>query len=135
MGKFLMMAAFLAACGYYADAVPAYPYPVKIKQPDGTYLTVLMRGDEYFAYNTGEDGYLILRNDKGGYEYAEVDGAGKIIASGMQAHDSHGRSAQEREFIQSLSKEDIRQKLGESFRNGAVKTDRQQKAWKRKERG
>jgi hypothetical protein len=46
------------------QAIRAYPYPVTITQPDGSELTIRMRGDEFFKYRTTEDGFLIKRNDK-----------------------------------------------------------------------
>lgn len=40
----------LAACSVQvAKAIPAYPYPVKVKQADGTVLTILQRGDEHLS--------------------------------------------------------------------------------------
>ena len=59
-----------------ASAVPASPYPVSINQPDGTTLTVYLRGDEFHHYQTTEDGVVILKNKNGVYNYARVDATG-----------------------------------------------------------
>ena len=32
------------------QAVPAYPYPVEVRQPDGTVLTLRLRGDEFHHF-------------------------------------------------------------------------------------
>ncbi|MDR3327520.1 MAG: M6 family metalloprotease domain-containing protein [Prevotellaceae bacterium] len=58
----------VAICG--VKAVPAYPFPVDITQPDGSVLTIRVHGDEHFAYVTTEDGYLLKQNANGVYEYA-----------------------------------------------------------------
>ena len=46
-------------------AVPAYPKPVKVKQPDGTFVTLQMRGDEYLNYVMTEDGYTVVQDVSG----------------------------------------------------------------------
>ena len=43
-----------------ARAVPADPTPGQVTQPDGTKLTVVLHGDEFFNYLTTEDGYSIV---------------------------------------------------------------------------
>ncbi|HOK36255.1 MAG TPA: hypothetical protein PLR72_03240, partial [Paludibacteraceae bacterium] len=40
-------------------AVPAYPYPIKVTQPDGSDITFIMKGDEFYHYHTTLDGYPI----------------------------------------------------------------------------
>jgi hypothetical protein len=46
----------LLVCGGELYAVPAYPKPVRVEQPDGTTLTVRVYGDERFHYATTVDG-------------------------------------------------------------------------------
>ena len=36
-------------------AMPAYPFPIKVKQPDGSELTIRIYGDEWFHYTTTEN--------------------------------------------------------------------------------
>ena len=60
--KSVLFPVMLLFCTFRAAAVPAYPYPVTITQPDGTQLTVVMKGDEYHHYHTTADGYLIVKN-------------------------------------------------------------------------
>ena len=41
-------------------AVPAYPGLVTIKQPDGTEISVYLRGDEKVRWMESPDGYSLL---------------------------------------------------------------------------
>ena len=50
-----------------AMAVRAYPYPVKVKQPDGSTLTILIHGDEFYHYITSTDGRTLTRHPDGFY--------------------------------------------------------------------
>lgn len=51
--------------GLVMKAVPAYPGPVKYRQPDGSVIEIVLHGDEYYHYTTcngkvvalGEDGF------------------------------------------------------------------------------
>ena len=47
-------------------AVPAYPYPVRVTQPDGSVITVQLHGDEFYHWTTS-DGYVVERDEKGFY--------------------------------------------------------------------
>ena len=42
-------------------AVKAYPFPVDVKQSDGTALRVILHGDEEFHYYTTVDDVLIVK--------------------------------------------------------------------------
>jgi M6 family metalloprotease-like protein len=54
-------------------ALPASPHPYRVTQPDGTVITVYIRGDEYFHWEEDEHGYTILRDAVGAYVYATLD--------------------------------------------------------------
>lgn len=83
-------------------AVPAYPYPISVKQPDGSFLSVILKGDEFHHYHTTEDGYLITKDKKGVFNYAKKDAKGKIIDTQIKANDKNLRSNTEKSFVQSL---------------------------------
>lgn len=57
---FLMMA-------LRAVAVPAYPYPVEVVQPDGSRVIMMIRGDESFRYMTSVLGDRLVMNQAGFY--------------------------------------------------------------------
>lgn len=58
-----------------AYAVPARPQPVEVEQPDGTKVTLTLRGDEYFHYYQTTDGYVVKDMSDGWYRI--VDNAGE----------------------------------------------------------
>jgi len=80
-------------------AVPATPYPVVRVLPDGSEITVLLRGDEFFKYELSTDGYLISKSDKGFYEYARMLPEGVIMTTGIRAHNPDQRTADERRLL------------------------------------
>lgn len=83
-------------------SVPATPYPIKFIQPDGTELTIRLRGDEFFNYETTLDGYLIRKDDTGFYKYATVDNNNNIKATQVRVNPIEKRTAEENEFIKQL---------------------------------
>lgn len=87
-----------------ALAVIAYPYPVKVNQPNGTSITVIMRGDEQMKWAQTLDGYTILYNGKGIFEYAKLNESGDITPSGITVSDISARQNTEKEFLAKTSK-------------------------------
>lgn len=51
-------------------SIPAYPFPVEIVQPDGSRITVIKRGDEFFNYTVTLSGDAVVRKSDGFYYYA-----------------------------------------------------------------
>ena len=69
-----------------ASAIPANSKPVKITQPDGSALTIVLHGDEFLNYTTTTDGYTVMLNESNGaWEYAVKDGRGQLCPGGIQA--------------------------------------------------
>ena len=60
MRKFLLLLVLGLFCTI-AQAVPADNAPGKVRQPDGTTLTVCLHGDEFFNYLTTIDGYTVVQ--------------------------------------------------------------------------
>lgn len=85
-------------------AGPAFPGLMSIEQPDGTTLSVYLRGDEYVSLYYTEDYYALYPNEKGVLEYAEVKSNGFLGASGVKAHNIHERSVEEQVFTAGLTK-------------------------------
>ena len=84
-------------------AVPAAPGATKVQQPDGSYVTIVLHGDEWLNYNTTADGYSVVKNDKGFYVYAEKQD-GQLKATQMIAHDAQQRQAAEMNFLAGVEK-------------------------------
>ena len=83
-------------------AVKAYPFPIKISQPDGTVITIRLQGDESFHYKSTVDGYPLIPNDKGIMTYAQQDANGNLISTKVKATDVNKRSILEKKFIGGL---------------------------------
>ncbi|OGR41883.1 MAG: hypothetical protein A2X35_11270 [Elusimicrobia bacterium GWA2_61_42] len=62
-----------------AGAVPANPRPRAAAQPDGTKITIALKGDEYHHWNEDAAGYTVLK-DKAtrNWVYAEKDPSGAL---------------------------------------------------------
>lgn len=86
-----------------AHAIPASPFPFTVTQPDGSQITVKINGDEFYNFYTTLDGYTIIRNENGAYEYA-TKYAGKLVSSGIIAHNDTQRSNAENAFLATVSK-------------------------------
>ena len=87
-----------------ALAVEAYPFPVKYKQPDGTVVTVVMKGDEKVRWAETVDGYSLLRNKKGGFEYGITDRNGDLVCSGVLAKEVNKRTSIDNSVLQKIRK-------------------------------
>lgn len=86
-----------------AQGIPANPTPAKLLQPDGTYLTVRLVGDEYQHHATTEDGYTVLKSPTGYYVYAEITD-GRLVATQRIARNASERSTGDNAFLQTLQK-------------------------------
>jgi len=87
-----------------AKAEPADPTPIEFKQPDGTFVTIKLKGDEKMSWAETPDGYTLLCNDKGGWEYAIKDKAGNLKISGVLAHKVGQRTSVEVGLLKRLEK-------------------------------
>jgi M6 family metalloprotease-like protein len=83
-------------------AVPAYPYPMSVTQPDGTTISIRLHGDEYFNYKTTLDGFVLVPDQNGVLTYGKFDTSGNIVSTSFKATNIEKRSAIEREFVQTL---------------------------------
>lgn len=101
MKKLILIAiAIIVAIGTYASKV--MPGLRSIIQKDGTRLMVRGFGDEHFAYFTTADDVLLYWSD-GSYYIAAVDADGMLTSSGVLAHESSLRNAEE---MQAIAKQD-----------------------------
>lgn len=88
-------------------AIPAYPKPLKVKQADGSWLTIQMRGDEHGHYALTSDGIPVVFNARQrNYEYADWKD-GKVQASGIKAAEASERTAKVKAFVKSQDKSAI----------------------------
>ena len=102
---FILMSALLVLLsGVFTKiyAVTADPDPVEYRQPDGTIITLLLKGDEFIHWATTTDGYTVLSDSSGAYEYAILNAQGNLVFSGMQANNPDRRSASEIAFVRTI---------------------------------
>lgn len=111
MKKLLTLVVFLSFHYTWVLAVSAYPYPINIIQPDGSKITILLKGDEHFNYTQTTDGFIIARNTKGVYEYANINSANEIKLAGIKANNIKERDTKEIQYIQTLQSDKIIKQL------------------------
>lgn len=88
-----------------ATAMPADPKPKQFRQPDGTVVTVLLRGDEHAHVMLTDDGYPMVYNPaKQQMELARLSG-GKLVASGVAATNSSSRPAETERYAKAMDKD------------------------------
>lgn len=91
---------FATASWLSASAVPAYPKPITVTQPDGTQVTILLKGDERTHWLETTDGYTLLRDQEGFLAFAERK-EGKMVASTLR-YDGTTTAAQQQGFTKGL---------------------------------
>lgn len=108
MKKLLLIFVFLICTIAYSEAQinksPATKKQIEYKQPDGTILPLFLKGDENLHCAVTIDGYTLLSNKEGGYEYAKLDKNKCLISSGKLAHDSEKRTKKEIRFLKKIEK-------------------------------
>lgn len=103
-----------------AFAVPAYPYPIKIVQPDGTLLTIKLHGDEHFRYKTTLDGYLVVSDDHGLYSYAKINTDSRIINTGIKAKNLENRTKSDIKKLREIPNDSAYRKIAIKNRQARV---------------
>lgn len=93
--------------GNNSYAIPAFPHPIQYISPDGTELTITLKGDEKVHWATSADGYTLLCNSDGYYEYAMKNSIGDLVLSGIRANNVSDRTVSETLFLSTLE-QDIR---------------------------
>ncbi|MEM9832434.1 MAG: M6 family metalloprotease domain-containing protein [Bacteroidota bacterium] len=80
-------------------STPPAPYSITVSQPDGSTLQVVGRGNDLNNWMETEDGYTLIKNTEGFYEYANLAN-GKLTGSGIRAVNPAERSiAQQRQLL------------------------------------
>lgn len=92
-------------------AAPAKPGKIKVKQADGTELTIRLYGDEFFNYRSTLDGYPVVERD-GFYYYASYESPSNIQVSPVRVNAT--RTAEEKQILSTLKKPDL-----SAFRNSS----------------
>ena len=102
-------------------AIPAYPYSRKVKQADGSWLTVVVRGDEYGHITLTDDGEPLCYNAKtGNYEFAALK-SGELVCSGVKAVNSASRTGVVRNFLTTRDKAELLNVFAEKRQKNMLK--------------
>lgn len=104
MKRFFLSLITLVAGVATTMAIPALPKVVRVMQPDGTFVSIRLVGDEYLHFNMTEDGYSVVKNGQGYYVYARKGADGQLEATNQVAHDVAQREAAEVQFLSGISK-------------------------------
>lgn len=99
MKRLFLILFILGASWMNAQATPALRKAQKVIQPDGTELTVIQKGDEFFHYFTTLDNVALFREANGSFTYATVDANGKLSGSALLAHNLDKRNEAELQHI------------------------------------
>jgi len=99
---------FLIATGAMAQERPsrvqAKRDPIEIVQPDSTFLTIYLRGDERYHVRMTIDGYVIKQNKKGYYCYAKINCKGQIVPSCRVAKNPENRTKCDWHYLKKLDR-------------------------------
>jgi M6 family metalloprotease-like protein len=98
---FALFALLVATC-FPAFSVGANPNPIEVLQPDGTTLQIKVRGHEWNRWTSTVDGYHVVKNSNGIYEYAKAYNSGIAEASGLKANNIGNRTDGERAFVRQM---------------------------------
>ena len=88
----------------FVHGVIAYPNPVDYKLPNGTSITIRLMGDEKVNWAETLDGYSILLNEKGFYEYTILNDDDNMVRSGVLVSSEGKRTVEEQEFLKKVRK-------------------------------
>jgi M6 family metalloprotease-like protein len=102
---YLITMLFMLAFPQAEYAEPANPDAVQYKLPDGSFISITLKGDEYVSWAVSPDGYTLLTNEEGYYEYAQKNNDGNLVLSGIRAHNPEERSDQETELLNNTPKD------------------------------
>lgn len=86
------------------QGVPKNADTLKITQLDGTVLDIVGFGSLFVAYTETIDGYTVVRNNKGIFEYAKSADDGDLLPSGVQAHNPGEREKDEIKYLSGTEK-------------------------------
>jgi len=84
MKIYVLLLAFLFTSVTSLIAVPAVPWPVEKEQPDGTIITVYLKGDEKVSWMESADGYTLMYDEQKYVVYAQTDGQGNLKPSNIR---------------------------------------------------
>jgi M6 family metalloprotease-like protein len=98
----IIFALFLGITASYAG--PAVPDTIVFTQPDGSRISISLKGDENRHWAITADGYTIVLDKNGYYTYAMHDAEGNLVSSEVVVHGMGERNTKELAFISKIRK-------------------------------
>lgn len=86
------------------NGVPATKKLIKYKQPDGSILNLYLKGDKAIHWAETTDGYTIIANSIGFYEYAKIDENGNLVSTNVVAKNESERTITDKSIVSNLKK-------------------------------
>lgn len=105
-------------------AIPAKKTPVRIQQPDGTEITILVRGDEYFHYTTTPDNIPISLGENGVYYYQRINENGQLEISDIKVNEIGQRTEAENKYVADLDIQTLNSAIATSMKRTNAKGKR-----------
>ncbi len=115
---FLLLLLLIAAVTY---AAPARRVSKKVKQSDGTELTVMLSGDESLHYYSTIDGKPLIREANGDFSYATFTPEGQFVSTECLAHDAEHRTLFEKNLVASIDYEGMMVSLNSAHKARSAK--------------
>lgn len=115
---FLLLLLLIAAVTY---AAPARRVSKKVKQSDGTELTVMLSGDESLHYYSTIDGKPLIREANGDFSYATFTPEGQFVSTECLAHDTEHRTLFEKNLVASIDYEGMMVSLNSAHKARSAK--------------
>jgi len=90
--------------GVIVYASQAFPKPITVRLSNGSKLTIRLYGDEYQHWVETLDGYTLIVNANGDYEYAKLNALNSLEPSGIQARNHIERTTSDLNFLSKIEK-------------------------------
>ena len=94
----------LLFCSVMGWASKGLPYPIEVRQTDGTKLTLRINGDADCNWLSTLDGVVLVQTGKS-YFVARIDADGRAVATQQLAHNAELRGAEEQALCQQQNRE------------------------------
>jgi M6 family metalloprotease-like protein len=88
-----------------STGVPATPDEIKITEPDGGTVNAHIKGDGAVHWYQTKEGYTILKDKSGFYEYAVSDKKGNLKSSGFKVNNRLKSKSEELNFLSKTTKD------------------------------
>lgn len=102
---------FVFMSGATLEAAPALPVKHRLTQPDGTMITVYLRGDEFVHFYETTDGLMLQKNPEGFYCYAEGSEKDGIAPGPLTAADPALRTPEEQTYLKGIDQKALRERI------------------------